>query len=91
MAYENRPGLVAIDAKKLEPTSRHLLSEPRKQSLGLCYPCESSTPINLINDQDNCRAKEETKTDSLETTGVKRRLGMGRGTSGYNNKKFKPP
>ena len=28
---------------------------------------------------------------SLPTTGVKRRLGMGRTTGGYSNKKFKPP
>jgi hypothetical protein len=28
---------------------------------------------------------------SLATTGVKRRLGMGRTTGGYSNKKFKPP
>lgn len=35
--------------------------------------------------QTTCRAT------SLPTTGVKRRLGMGRTTGGYSNKKFKPP
>jgi len=91
MAYESRPGLKAISAKGSKPTSRHPPSEPRRQSLGLSYPFESSARVNLINDQGSFRAEEETKTSSLETTSVKRRLGMGRGTSGYTNKKFKPP
>jgi len=89
MTHESRPGLVAINAKGSKPTSRHILSEPRRQSLG--HPLESSARVNLTNDQGSCRAEEEAKTSSLETAGVKRRLGMGRGTSGYTNKKFKPP
>lgn len=91
VAYESKLGLTAISAKGSKPASQHLLSEPRRQSLGLSYPFESSARVNLINDQGSCRTEEETKAISLETTCVKRRLGMGRGTSGYNNKKFKPP
>ena len=47
-------------------------------------PSQPRTPQPL-------RSQTTGRVVSLPTTGVKRRLGMGRTTGGYSNKKFKPP
>ncbi|KAL9714066.1 ATP-dependent DNA helicase srs2 [Leucoagaricus gongylophorus] len=83
---ESRSGSTATNVKGSVP-----LSEPAKQLPERSQPLQSSTQANLINNQVSLHVEEGPKPSPLGTISVKRRLGMGWGTSGYVNKKFKPP
>ena len=58
-----------------------------------CFVSDLPKPTNPSQPRTPQPSKSQTpgRVVSLPTTGVKRRLGMGRTTGGYSNKKFKPP
>ncbi|KAK7050941.1 ATP-dependent DNA helicase srs2 [Paramarasmius palmivorus] len=74
-------------------------STPRSFASSKPLPCSlvpSGPPIPLPTQKPSTQTAPMTAATSsgvasAPTIGVKRRLGMGHGTSGYTNKKFKPP
>lgn len=52
---------------------------------------ENQPPDTIASPTPIARPAQPIVPSALPKTGVKRRLGMGRITSGYSNKKFKPP
>ena len=79
-----------------EPSSRISISSklPTASHQDPCFvsdlPSAITTPSRPGISQPS-RSQTTCQAVSLPTSGVKRRLGMGRTTGGYSNKKFKPP
>lgn len=80
-----------------------IISTPPKLTMLTFQPLEAFQPhsssslgqSSMISDQWtqplHSSDSSASATTSPQTTGVKRRLGMGRSATGYSNKKFKPP
>ena len=86
--YDTAPAIFGAPSARISselPTASHqdhpcFVSDLPKTT----NPSQPRTPQPL-------RLQTTEQAVSLPTTGVKRRLGMGRTTGGYSNKKFKPP
>lgn len=75
------------------PTPLPTHQVPNKQSQNLirgATPKTQATP-SLTRATSVTSQNEPPEQKSTSSVGVKRRLGMGQGTVGYTNKKFKPP
>lgn len=77
-----------------EPSARTSSKLPTASHQDPCFvsdlPTLITTPSRPGISQPS-RSQTTCQAVSLPTSGVKRRLGMGRTTGGYSNKKFKPP
>jgi len=78
-------------AQSLQPTARALQKTGVRQPQIAPIFDENQPPDTIATPTLIARPPQPIVPSALPKTGVKRRLGMGRITSGYSNKKFKPP
>lgn len=77
--------------QSLQPTALALQKTGVKQPQIAPIFDENQPPDTIATPMPISRPAQPIVPSALPKTGVKRRLGMGRITSGYSNKKFKPP